>query len=83
MRRRGRHLCVAAEPSAAMSEAEEVERLKKDLDKCNSIIKVSVRERASERERERNRFLGLTSQSSARIGRSCGAAVCGAGALTV
>ena len=25
-----------------MSEAEEVERLKKDLDKCNSIIKVSV-----------------------------------------
>jgi len=36
-----------------MSEAEEVERLKKDLDKCNSIIKVSVRERASERERER------------------------------
>ena len=43
------------------------------------------RERANERasERERNRFLGLTSQSSARIGRSCGAAVCGAGALTV
>lgn len=41
-----------------MSEAEEVERLKKDLDKCNSIIKVSVRERASESERERNRFLG-------------------------
>ena len=43
------------------------------------------RERTSERasERERNRFLGLTSQSSARIGRSCGAAVCGAGALTV
>ena len=33
------------------------------------------RERANERasERERNRFLGLTSQSSARIGRSCGA----------
>ena len=66
----GRQLCVgpsattvvAAEPSRAMSEAEEVERLKKDLDKCNSIIKVSVRERASERERERererNRFLG-------------------------
>ena len=25
-----------------MSEAEEVERLKKDLDKCNSIIKVSA-----------------------------------------
>ena len=41
----------AAEPSRAMSEAEEVERLKKDLDKCNSIIKVSVR--ASERARER------------------------------
>ena len=36
-----------------MSEAEEVERLKKDLDKCNSIIKVSVRERASERASER------------------------------
>jgi len=36
-----------------MSEAEEVERLKKDLDKCNSIIKVSVRERTSERARER------------------------------
>ena len=36
-----------------MSEAEEVERLKKDLDKCNFIIKVSVRERTSERARER------------------------------
>ena len=43
----GRRTVVApptAEPSPAMSEAEEVERLKKDLDKCNSIIKVSVRE---------------------------------------
>jgi hypothetical protein len=67
-----------------MSEAEEVERLKKDLDKCNSIIKVSVRERASERERERNRFLGSpVERTQRRRGRSCGAAVCGAGALPV
>ena len=43
----GRQLCVDAVKGVAaaagrMSEAEEVERLKKDLDKCNSIIKVSV-----------------------------------------
>ena len=50
----GRQLCVDAVKGVAaaagrMSEAEEVERLKKDLDKCNSIIKVSVCARARAR----------------------------------
>jgi len=36
-----------------MSEAEEVERLKKDLEKCDSIIKVSVCVCVCVRERER------------------------------
>ena len=40
-----------------MSEAEEVERLKKDLEKCDSIIKVSVCVCVCERERES--FLGI------------------------
>ena len=40
-----------------MSEAEEVERLKKDLEKCDSIIKVSVCVCVCVRERES--FLGI------------------------
>jgi hypothetical protein len=42
-----------------MSEAEEVERLKKDLEKCDSIIKVSVCVCVCVCERERESFLGI------------------------
>ena len=62
----GRQLCVDAVKGVAaaagrMSEAEEVERLKKDLDKCNSIIKVSVCARARARACVcvRERILGI------------------------
>jgi hypothetical protein len=42
-----------------MSEAEEVERLKKDLEKCDSIIKVSVCVCVCVCVRERESFLGI------------------------